>query len=197
MDGLRARLTFANVMSVVAVFIALGGAGYAATKLARNSVGTKQIKNEAVTLKKISPATQTSLKGQTGPPGADGSPAASMLTGRFKEGSDYASPSGTTDNLSATESSVSMLSPAAPVVARDLSVSSDHNMSGTETVTLTVNGADTALSCQMIETGPCQDTTHAVTIPPGSTIAIHYQLTASSGGSAGGFERFGWRATTP
>ncbi len=47
------RLTFANVMSVIAVFIALGGASYAAIKLPKNSVGTKQLKGGAVTLKKI------------------------------------------------------------------------------------------------------------------------------------------------
>jgi hypothetical protein len=50
---MRPRLTFANVMSVIAVFIALGGASYAAFKLPKNSVGTKQLKNNAVTLKKI------------------------------------------------------------------------------------------------------------------------------------------------
>ncbi|HEV3229478.1 MAG TPA: hypothetical protein VGY97_08395 [Solirubrobacteraceae bacterium] len=42
-----------------------------------------------------------------------------------------------------------------------------------------------------------RDTTDAVTISPGSTIAIHYVLTNSSGGGAGGIVRFGWRATTP
>jgi hypothetical protein len=47
------KLTFANVMATVAVFIALGGAGYAAFKLPKNSVGTKQIKNNAITAAKI------------------------------------------------------------------------------------------------------------------------------------------------
>ena len=47
LEGLRPRLTFANVMSVIAVFIALGGASYAVT-LAKNSVGAKQIKKNAV-----------------------------------------------------------------------------------------------------------------------------------------------------
>jgi hypothetical protein len=40
-------------MSVLAVFIALGGVGYAAIKLPKNSVGTKQIKNGAVKASKI------------------------------------------------------------------------------------------------------------------------------------------------
>lgn len=43
------------VVATVALFIALGGAGYAAVSIPRNSVGTKQIKNFAVTPLKIQP----------------------------------------------------------------------------------------------------------------------------------------------
>ena len=53
MTKLRARLTYANVMATIAVFIALGGASYAAVKLPKNSVGAKQIKKNAVTTAKI------------------------------------------------------------------------------------------------------------------------------------------------
>jgi hypothetical protein len=53
MSKLRGRLSFANVMSVIAVFIALGGASYAAVKLPKNSVGPKQLKKDAVTTAKI------------------------------------------------------------------------------------------------------------------------------------------------
>jgi hypothetical protein len=52
MGKLRGRLTYANVMATIAVFIALGGASYAAT-LAKNSVGTKQLKKNAVTTTKL------------------------------------------------------------------------------------------------------------------------------------------------
>ena len=44
MQRIRARLSFANVMSLLALFVALGGSSYAAVTLARNSVGAKQIK---------------------------------------------------------------------------------------------------------------------------------------------------------
>jgi hypothetical protein len=50
---LRARLTYANVMATVAVFMALGGGAYAAVAIPANSIGSKQIKNNAVTTKKI------------------------------------------------------------------------------------------------------------------------------------------------
>lgn len=42
------RLSYANVMSTAAVFIALGGTGYAAATLQRNSVGSAQLKRGAV-----------------------------------------------------------------------------------------------------------------------------------------------------
>lgn len=59
-------------MSVVAVFIALGGVGYAAIKLPKNSVGSKQIKKGAVTPPKVSPKTIAQFKGAQGPPGETG-----------------------------------------------------------------------------------------------------------------------------
>lgn len=48
MQWIRSHLSFANVISVVALFVAMGGTGYAAAQLARNSVGAKQIKKNAV-----------------------------------------------------------------------------------------------------------------------------------------------------
>jgi hypothetical protein len=59
---MRPRLTFANVMSVIAAFIALGGASYAAFKLPSNSVGTKQLKTNAVTTKTIKKNAVTTAK---------------------------------------------------------------------------------------------------------------------------------------
>src|SRR4051794_2350476 len=47
-NWLSKRLRYSNVMSTIAVFIALGGASYAAVTLPKNSVGTKQIKNGQV-----------------------------------------------------------------------------------------------------------------------------------------------------
>ena len=56
------RLTYSNVVATLAIFIALGGISYAATNLAKNSVGTKQIKKNAVTAKKIKKNAVTSKK---------------------------------------------------------------------------------------------------------------------------------------
>lgn len=53
MHLLLSHATYANVMSTIAVFMALGGVGFAAATLPANSVGTRQLKNKAVTSLKI------------------------------------------------------------------------------------------------------------------------------------------------
>jgi hypothetical protein len=53
LNQIRKRLTYANVMSSIAVFLVLGGAAFAAVKLPKNSVGTKQLKNNAVISSKV------------------------------------------------------------------------------------------------------------------------------------------------
>jgi len=51
---IRGKLTYANVMATIAVFIAVGGASaFAASQLPHNSVGARQIKRNAVTGSKV------------------------------------------------------------------------------------------------------------------------------------------------
>jgi hypothetical protein len=54
LNQIRKRLTYANVMSSIAVFLLLGGAtAIAAGTLGKNTVGTKQLKKNAVTAAKL------------------------------------------------------------------------------------------------------------------------------------------------
>jgi hypothetical protein len=53
LSRVRDRLTYANVISTLALFVALGGGAYAAVQLPPRSVGTKQLKNKAVKPVKI------------------------------------------------------------------------------------------------------------------------------------------------
>ena len=78
----RDKLTYANVISTLCLFLLLGGGAYAAATLPKNSVGAKQIKNGSITGKKIkkgtidagklTPAAVASLKGAKGDTGAVG-----------------------------------------------------------------------------------------------------------------------------
>jgi hypothetical protein len=52
---LRRRPSPAIVISSVALFLSLGGVGYAATQISDNSVGNAQLRNGAVSYKKIQP----------------------------------------------------------------------------------------------------------------------------------------------
>ncbi len=74
------RLTYANVMATIAVFLALGGTSYAVTALPRNSVGAQQLKKNAVTSVKVKDGSLTAadfakgtlLTGATGATGPAG-----------------------------------------------------------------------------------------------------------------------------
>jgi hypothetical protein len=62
-NQIRKRLTYANVMSTIAVFLVLGGAtAFAASQLGKHSVGTRQLKGNAVTAAKIKKDAVTSAK---------------------------------------------------------------------------------------------------------------------------------------
>lgn len=63
MKFVRKRLTYANVMSSIAVFLVLGGAtAFAAGHLGKNTVGSKQLKKNAVTSAKIKAGAVTGAK---------------------------------------------------------------------------------------------------------------------------------------
>jgi hypothetical protein len=54
LDPIRRRLSYANVMSTIAVFLVLGGgAAFAAGHLGKNTVGSKQLKKNAVVTSKV------------------------------------------------------------------------------------------------------------------------------------------------
>lgn len=84
MKQIRKRLTYANVMSSLAVFLVVsGGAAIAAGQLGKNTVGSKQLKKDSVTSVKVKDASLKSADfaagqlpagpaGPTGPAGPKG-----------------------------------------------------------------------------------------------------------------------------
>jgi hypothetical protein len=82
MKSVSKRLTYANVMSSIAVFLVVaGGSAFAASQLGKGSVGTKQLKKEAVTPAKLSTAAKATLQGAAGPAGPAGAKGATGSTG--------------------------------------------------------------------------------------------------------------------
>lgn len=75
LSRLRDQLTFANVVSVLALFIALGGGAYAAT-VAKDSVGGRQIRADAVGASEIKRGAVRSAEVRNG----------SLLTEDFRAG---------------------------------------------------------------------------------------------------------------
>jgi hypothetical protein len=93
---MRPKLTFANVISCFALFLALGGTALAATQLAKNSVGAKQLKPNSVTSPKVKNGSLLAQdfktgqlpKGEPGPTGdrgPQGAPGATNVVVRYGE----------------------------------------------------------------------------------------------------------------
>src|SRR5688572_9981090 len=92
MSWIRTKITYANVVATLALFLALGGTSFAVAQLARNSVGSAQIRKDAVgsselrrsavtsrslrdrsvALSDISLGARTALQGAKGDPGPQG-----------------------------------------------------------------------------------------------------------------------------
>jgi hypothetical protein len=219
---MRQRLSYANVMATVAVFIALGGSSYAAIKITGKNVkdGTltsadiknnsligsdvragavksDDIRNGSLLAQDFKPGQlpagaqgakgdtgATGLQGPKGDPGQNGAPGApgadtgaALLASFVAEANQvwFASVVGTS-TPSTTESDVTLLSPNADLVARDLVIGGPGPIAGNlRTYTLRVNGADTALACTDIAPSNRSCTSPqgvAVPVPARSSLAL-------------------------
>lgn len=66
LNRITRRLSYSNVIASLALFVALGGASYAAVALPANSVGTKQLKKSAVSAAKLKRNAVSSAKVKDG-----------------------------------------------------------------------------------------------------------------------------------
>jgi hypothetical protein len=114
----RGRLTYANVTASLALFVALGGTGYAAITLPRDSVGAKQIRanavgsseirRNAIQTRDISRRAKSALRGQRGPAGPAGPAGPPGITEFVQVNSDARIVAGTTQGIAWSASDPSL-----------------------------------------------------------------------------------------
>jgi hypothetical protein len=209
----------AMAIALLALFVAIGGTGYAALKLPKNSVSSKQIRKGAVKNSDLAANAVTGAKvrrgslsssdfaagslpqgpvgpqGDKGATGATGSPAFGAVLGRgntLNATPQFFTPSGVS-TANGNENLVSSFTPNATVKASDLAITltTAPGLTDSRTFTLRVGNADTTLTCTVPGGNVGCTSTGSITIPGGSLIS----LGATSTGTPGATDvRFGWRA---
>jgi hypothetical protein len=184
MSFLRRHLTYANVAGSLALFLALGGAAYAATQLPKNSVGTKQLKNGAVTAGKIAKKTRQQLQGARGPQGAQGPQGKTGPKGAagakgaqgIKGDTGAAGTNGTGPAFEVFTASKSIEATATPVAAENLAVGA-YVISANLEVEAS-SGLSTTVSCSLSGGGEA-----AVTLEPAAKGTLALSVTRTLGGA--------------
>jgi hypothetical protein len=167
------------VISVVALFFAFGGVGYAAFTLPNNSVGTRQIRNNAVTWQKIAPGTvgsarinqalvQTRVVGKcTGTTGAIGS-----IT---QSGHVTCNPSASME-FGTTSGATPVTGASATIASRSLSSGTFLLVAGA--YASNTGAAPSTLSCTLsVPSGSSQ--TRSTTVPIGGQAALPINLASA------------------
>ena len=176
-------------VGLIAVFLALTGTAYAGSQVAQHSTKPNALKTKG-------------KKGPRGPAGAPGpqkiagpagsSAASSVFAGIFgvTAGANTTGPASGVD----TAGNGFNVTPGATLTARDLAVVISPiplPTDGPVTLALRVGGLETALTCTVPTGGTtCSDSTHTVSVPPGSKIDFGVHDASSSDVAV----HLGWRA---
>jgi hypothetical protein len=156
----------ATVISLVALFVALGGTGYAAFAVPRNSVGSAQVVNHSLRTADLSRKAVAALKGHRGPEGPSGPQGPAGATGAAGTARAYADVDNSTPSLVAartknftavtrTDDGVYCLTPAAGIDPRAVATSTaeDFGLSDTDGFVMVVgSGSDCSAGQFEVET---------------------------------------------
>lgn len=192
----------AMVIAIVALIVALGGTGYAAIKLPANSVGTAQLKKDAVTSLKVKNGSLLAgdfKAGQipAGPEGPAGSPGGAGPAGPFPD----ALPSGKTVrgayNIGGTAAAAGALA--------NSSISFVYAFATAPTVKIVLQGAAAPAECSGNATFPQAQAGFVCIYEESKTNSVGVTLNAvnrsgatifTNSSAAGGFFTYGtWAAT--
>ncbi|MBS1879215.1 MAG: hypothetical protein JST31_06865 [Actinobacteria bacterium] len=154
---MSAKLTYSNVMvTILAVVVLGGGTAYAASQLGKESVGTRQLKKEAVTPAKLSKKAKSTLTGPAGPQGAAGAtgpqgPAGSAVAYARIEANGTLDAGASKNITSASLSSITGVYCITPsVTVHSIEVTTPHVGGDTGTLTqgnIIANGDPITLAC--------------------------------------------------
>jgi hypothetical protein len=201
----------ALVIATAALFVALGGTGYAAsqagggahiaatkkTRVHAGPRGPRGFRGPQGPRGAEGPRGPAGPKGASGANGTNGSPAFGAVLGRgvnVPAGPSFLAPSGELP-ANANENTISSFTPNATMTASDLAVTLTvaTGPTDTRTFTLRAGNADTLLSCTVPPGNTGCTSTRSVTIPGGSLISIGSTTTGTPNPTD---VRFGWRATS-
>jgi len=212
LSRIRSRLTYANVVATLALFLVLSG-GTAVALTGSNTVFSDDIVNGQVKGVDVLDGTLTggdvkeSSLGKVPQAGnadtVDGLDSThfgvGVMGGLMKAVNINAVASGiqwAPIGASTATATGPFVAPPGGFVARDLKISLASANGPTETETLALTGPSGALSCQVpVNASSCSDTTHAVTVSAGQPYSITVTAIQNSSGPVD--VRFGWRAVSP
>ena len=212
---IRARLTYANVVATLSLFLVLSGGTALALKgtntvfsndIVKSQVKSVDVRNDALSGKDV----KESSLGQVPQAGNAGTLdeldstrfGVGVMGGLMKNAGFGAVAAGTEwapIGVSTETTTGSFVAPRGGFVARDLEISlaSPNGPGQTRTFAFVTHpSSPTTLSCTVPENAStCSDTAHAVTVSAGESYALIG--TALTGGAPNVDVRFGWRAVSP
>jgi len=178
-----ARYVRHHHLAMLALFVALGGVGYAAVKLPANSVTSRTVKNRSLKRKDFKPnQLPAGEQGPPGEPGAPGSPAQTYLGGSFDPAE---------GNVAATRSPIgNSADPSAPIapsghalVLSDLTVRVSNAPGGANSRQLKlylIDDPNQFIGCTVTGAATtCNTGTATLTVPAGQRFGLFEQAGTS------------------
>jgi len=206
------QLSYANIMATLALVVALGGGAYAISQLPKNSVGSKQVKDNSLRAKDFKagqvpagvqgPQGPQGVQGPPGTPGTNGAPGPNLLLAGRKDFAQQAMADGcgaayvSTDPFTVTKASTLWAAGAGSYVATGAGIGQPHQPSMyvalVNTSDLVLASTQTTLetrsdAASMHSEGWVTDNSGLFTLQPGTTYKLALLFSANGVCSGAGY----------